>query len=174
MDKSSGSKPAGVEPLISLKRPDQAGLLAALMNHAAAPLEKALALDLVNTMYAHGVGALTPVDFIARLLDHLQISFSVPQEQLDLIPKTGPLMVVANHPFGAIEGLILASTLLQVRPDVKIPANHLLGRIAELRDLFFLVNVLADDHSSRNRTPCGKRLPTCATVVPWAFSPLAK
>ena len=41
------------------------------------------------------------------------------------IPTKDPAIVVANHPFGAIEGIILADILRSRRPDVKIMANHL-------------------------------------------------
>jgi putative hemolysin len=48
--------------------------------------------------------------------------------------------VVANHPFGAIEGIILADILRSRRPDVKIMANHLLKCIPEMRELFIFVD----------------------------------
>lgn len=52
-------------------------------------------------------------------------------------------MVVANHPYGALEGLILARLLLKVRPDVKVMANYILSRVPELRDMFLLVDPFA-------------------------------
>jgi putative hemolysin len=42
-----------------------------------------------------------------------------------LIPRQGPVIAVANHPFGLIEGAILTALLPSVRPDAKILANHL-------------------------------------------------
>ncbi|MEJ7607840.1 MAG: GNAT family N-acyltransferase [Bryobacteraceae bacterium] len=48
--------------------------------------------------------------------------------------------MVANHPFGFIEGGILASLLRKLRPDVKIMANSLLAAFPEASDLFLLVN----------------------------------
>lgn len=54
----------------------------------------------------------------------------------DQIPKTGGAVIVANHPFGGLEGIIMAHLLLQVRSDIKIVANPFLSRIQELKSLF--------------------------------------
>ena len=51
--------------------------------------------------------------------------------------------MVANHPFGGVEGLLLAEMLLGLRPDVKLLANQILGRISELSDFFILVDPFA-------------------------------
>ena len=78
--------------------------------------------------------------FLARILDLFRIHCPVSQQFLERIPASGPCVVVANHPFGAIEGIMLAYHLLRARPDVKVMANYLLGRIPELRDLFIFVD----------------------------------
>jgi putative hemolysin len=57
--------------------------------------------------------------------------------------------VVANHPFGGIEGLILAKLLLTRRPDATLMANYFLGRIPELRELFLLVDPFGRPESVR-------------------------
>jgi putative hemolysin len=52
---------------------------------------------------------------------------------LSRVPADGALLVVANHPHGALDGLALASLLRQVRSDVKLLGNQLLCRIPEMR-----------------------------------------
>ena len=50
------------------------------------------------------------------------------------------MVAVANHPFGLIEGAILAVQLAAVRPDVKVMANHLLATLPEARQHCIFVN----------------------------------
>src|SRR5687767_4562810 len=103
-------------------------------------IERLLTIDVSNETYAAFSGASGWGDFVQRCLDHLHVSYRVVRQDLKRVPKSGPLIVVANHPFGCIEGIILANLLAQVRPDVKIMANHLLARIPEMRDLFIFVD----------------------------------
>ena len=70
---------------------------------------------------------------LALLNVHPQVS----ERDLALIPKQGPVVAVANHPFGLIEGAILASLLLSVRPDVKVMANHLLAAMPETSQVVY-------------------------------------
>src|SRR6478609_6840469 len=96
------------------------------------PLEHMLGLDRLNEHYAAVQSR--PGDFAARSLSALNITYDVSPEGLTRIPKTGPLVIVANHPFGGLDGLILSALVRQVRPDAKILANFLLQRIPEMRD----------------------------------------
>jgi putative hemolysin len=77
-----------------------------------------------------------------RILEMLGVAYNVFESDLAIAPSQGPLVVVANHPFGAIEGMILASILLKVRSDTKIMANFLLRSlgVSELNDLLILVD----------------------------------
>jgi putative hemolysin len=56
------------------------------------------------------------------------------------IPASGPVVIVANHPGGAVDGLALLHTVRRRRDDVKLLATHLLGRIPELRECVIGVN----------------------------------
>jgi putative hemolysin len=78
--------------------------------------------------------------FEIRALEALDIRAESSPGALDSIPTHGPLLIAANHPHGALDGLLLASVLRAARPDVRILANHLLSRIPELNLLCFFVD----------------------------------
>jgi putative hemolysin len=56
------------------------------------------------------------------------------------LPAKGPVVIVANHPFGLIEGAILGALAAEVRPDFKILANSLLGSVPALADYLIPVD----------------------------------
>lgn len=77
---------------------------------------------------------------------------------LQRIPAIGPLIVVANHPLGGLEGMLLTRELLKFRSDTKVLTNELLLRIPEFENLFIGLDVLSDSASLSNargiRTAC--------------------
>ena len=75
-----------------------------------------------------------------RLLDFLGVTFTTSDVDLARIPNSGPAIVTANHPFGILEGAILASLLRRIRPDVRFLANGILNAIPEVRDLLIPVD----------------------------------
>lgn len=79
-------------------------------------------------------------EFADHLLENMNITIDVAPEQLDNIPKEGGFIVVSNHPFGGIEGVMLLSVVAKRRPDFKLMANFILSHIPNLKDCFFSVN----------------------------------
>lgn len=79
-------------------------------------------------------------EFADHLLENMGITIDVAPEQLENIPKEGGFMVVSNHPFGGIEGVLLLSAIAKVRPDFKLMANFILSHIPNLKECFFSVN----------------------------------
>ncbi len=59
-------------------------------------------------------------------LDIMGITLETPEAQLQRIPKTGAVIVVANHPHGLVDGMVLAETIGRVRTDYKILTRSLL------------------------------------------------
>ncbi len=79
-------------------------------------------------------------EFLDKILDHYEIDFDVPLEDLKRLPKSGPYITISNHPLGGIDGVLLLKLLLQERPDFKIVANFLLHRIEPLKPYIMPVN----------------------------------
>jgi putative hemolysin len=96
----------------------------------------------------------TGAKFAARLLECMDIRFTIRDGDLARIPTRGPSILVANHPYGIVEGLILMVALERIRPDFKLLANSWLGWIEELRHQLILVNPF-DSCAARadNRAP---------------------
>ena len=111
-------------------------------------IEKLLALDRFDCLYedAPGCGA-RPL--AQRSLALLNVSPQISERDLALIPKQGPVVAVANHPFGLIEGAILAALLPAVRPDVKILANHLLSSVPDAAQSCIFVDPFGGDKAVR-------------------------
>jgi len=98
-------------------------------------LERALGLDQLRRAYEGLEQDDRP--FFRRCLEAQEVTYEVtgPTE----VPREGGLLVISNHPFGAIEGLLLGDHILKVRQDLKILANGWLGMLPELKP--YLIDV---------------------------------
>ncbi len=131
-------------------------LLARAALAAARPaISIALGLPALRQVYARAQSASLDT-FEARALEALNVRFRVHSTGTEGIPRSGPLIVAANHPTGAMDGLVVAEVVRQVRPDVRLVANHLLARIPELGDSCFFVDPFGGP-AARARSRSGLR-----------------
>lgn len=86
---------------------------------------------------------LTGFDFIDEVLDYFNFSYSISNRHRSNIPATGRVLIVANHPLGALDGLSLLKMVGEVRRDVKIVANDMLLNFDALKPLFLPVDNLS-------------------------------
>jgi putative hemolysin len=84
---------------------------------------------------------------LESLLAAMRIRLRIDATDQARIPVGGPVVVVANHPYGILDGAILTVLLTRVRPDVKILANFLLGDIPELAEHCIFVDPFQSDRS---------------------------
>jgi putative hemolysin len=130
---------------IKFEEPIQKMLFSMVKN----PIEHVLAFPRLNKAYADIAHMTDNRPFPDKALEQLNVSYDLDKEDLARLQKaTGPVIVVANHPFGGIEGIILASVL---RPALrrKVAANSLLNCIPEMRDLLIPVNPKGIQRSER-------------------------
>jgi putative hemolysin len=93
--------------------------------------ERLLGLSALNRLYDDAT-ARAEGHVVDRMLGALGVSIESIGD-LGPLHGSGPLIVVANHPLGALDGLVLASLVARGRPDVRLLANRLLMRIPALR-----------------------------------------
>ncbi|MCY9804692.1 GNAT family N-acetyltransferase [Vibrio scophthalmi] len=103
--------------------------------------EWATGLSKLDKFYAQRPAQCNTETFLRFTLQALGIDYQIIKGSLNQVPEQGAAVIVANHPLGCVEGVILAELLLMIRPDVKILANHYLKTVPELDSLFIGVDV---------------------------------
>jgi len=84
---------------------------------------------------------------LENLLAQMRVGLRVEAADQARIPTSGPVVVVANHHYGMLDGAILTVLLTRVRPDVKVLTNFLLGDVPELQQHCIFVDPFQTDHS---------------------------
>jgi len=115
-------------------------------------------LDKVDELYRQIQGS--PEGFhLEALLAEMRIEMRLDAADQARIPATGPVVVVANHPYGMLDGAILTVLLSRVRPDVRILTNFWLAGIPELEQHCIFVDPFQSDRSvESNRRPVREAL----------------
>lgn len=92
-------------------------------------------------------GAPVGVTFWPKAIRHMGIRIDTPPEEIARIPKTGPVVVVANHPSGLVDGMIMAEMVSRVRSDFRILTRSLLTGIPEIEEFMIPVPFPHEDNS---------------------------
>jgi putative hemolysin len=113
--------------------------------------QKFLPLEKVRALYRRVQKS--PAGFgLENLLAEMRVDLRVDAADAGRIPATGPVVVVANHPFGMLDGAVLAVLLTRVRPDVKVMTNYLLRDVPELARHCIFVNPFQADRAADDHT----------------------
>ena len=137
-----------IPPLLDLDAIPNPVLKAALAV-AGGPLKKWLAVDQLNEVHEALVRTGTSETFCSRLLEIVGCRYEVSTSDLERIPLTGPVVVVANHPLGGLDGIILGDLLRRRRKDVRLMANFLLKKVKFAEDHMFFVDPFGGEESAR-------------------------
>ncbi|CAA6817651.1 MAG: Putative hemolysin [uncultured Sulfurovum sp.] len=81
-----------------------------------------------------------PFSFVESVLDYFNFSYKISSNQIENIPASGRVVIIANHPLGALDALSLIHLIRKVRADIKVVANDMLAEIEQLKPLLVGVN----------------------------------
>ena len=79
-------------------------------------------------------------DFWSVMVDRYKLSLSVTGGSLDNIPKTGPLILIANHPYGILDGLMMGHVLQQSRGDFRILAHRVFRKAEDINRIILPIS----------------------------------
>lgn len=85
----------------------------------------------VNKAYDR-IGSSEREDFMAALLEYLNLSVEVEPADLEKIPESGAFITVSNHPYGPLDSILLAHLMTSKRDDFKVLSNDMLHRVPQM------------------------------------------
>ena len=124
-------------PRISYTNPDDAWLVRNFVSSIEILLGRNKIEAVYNRLKDEQFNLLT---FFSSALEETKITAKYDLDKLYAAPKTGPLMFVANHPFGIVDGIVLCDMALRVRGDLRIMLHSLLCQDRQLAQFFLPID----------------------------------
>ena len=79
-------------------------------------VKKISKIDHIKDLYKKNYNELKRTDnFWAKIIEYFNIKYTV--KSIENIQNEGPVIIVCNHPFGLLDGLIIASIIAKIRKD---------------------------------------------------------
>jgi len=88
----------------------------------------------------------------------LKVNIVCPEDEIKKIPATGPVVMVANHPFGFTDGLVLTNLVCKVRPDLKLLTRAFFASVPEIEDNMVAVAFPHDPESQKKNIAVRKEI----------------
>jgi putative hemolysin len=121
--------------------------------------EQLLGLQRCQKLYDQLDPQLQVDHFPEAALQKLAVDYHLGSHGKIRIPATGACILIANHPFGGIEGLVLIDILTKLRPDFKVMANFILSRIPQLQERLISVDPFGGETAAKiNMAPLRQSL----------------
>ncbi len=113
--------------------------------------KKILHEDEINTFLAQT--SVRGIGFVEKLLEHKNVSYQVKSSEIENIPALGNVVIIANHPLGGMDSMVLLKMISDARHDkkVKIIANEMLMEFDPIRELLIPVNNIDGKVSKQSR-----------------------
>ncbi|MDF1793452.1 MAG: lysophospholipid acyltransferase family protein [Thalassobaculaceae bacterium] len=97
-------------------------------------VEKMTGQPRVKRLYLeHRLNPVPDEDFWSAAVRKLELNLIYDRAKWDAVPKDGPLVIVANHPFGVLDGIVVSYLTSRIRPRFKVLTNSVLFRAPEVR-----------------------------------------
>jgi len=105
--------------------------------------------------------------FIEAVLSHLDVSYSVDQNEIENIPAMGKLIIASNHPMGALDAFSLIHLVSRTRQNgrVKIVANQVLMQVPQLKEMLIPVDNMTGKLSKKSMRLIEEALEQEAVVI---------
>lgn len=100
---------------------------------------KVMGLDKANEHYARCAGG-NANDFAARAMKEVGVGYDIKPEQLDYVPREEAFIMLANHHYGGLDGMMTLDLIGHIRPDYRTVSTFLLGKVPEMKPTMFPVN----------------------------------
>ena len=92
-----------------------------------------------------------------EILKKLNISLEYDRRKVEKIPQYGPVILIANHPFGVVDGLILGCLLAERRLDFSLIVNEVLTREKLLKKYFLPIDFRNNKEALRTNIDTRKK-----------------
>lgn len=127
-------------------------------------IERALRFPTMNRIYREIHARPDDRHFCDRALEALGVTVRITHGGAERIPREGPVVLVANHPMGGVDGLAMLSIMQRVRPDGRMVGNYLMSILPDLRGVYFFVDPFGQAESVR------RNMATMRQVLEWLRS----
>ena len=131
-----------VEKALTLKYPRSAYYPRIVKQCVVYLLKKLLHQEEINTFLRHGEAYLG-FDFVEAVLEYFNFGYTLSNKDKANIPSSGRVIIIANHPLGALDALALISLIKEIRSDIKVLANDVLMQIEPLSELLIPIDNLS-------------------------------
>ncbi len=115
------------------------------------------------------------LDFLNEFFEYLDFSYTMSARDKEKIPAQGKLLIIANHPLGMLDGMVLLKAVKEVRSDVKIVTEDMLWKIENLQSILLpFDSVLEDNNPESNYSDILKSLQNEEAVIVFPASEVSK
>lgn len=133
VNRSTGAAPREISYSWSAKNLAQRALIKTIENLTGRPRLLKMALGYENEVEAGR-------DFWEVMQERYGIQMHFRDGGLENIPRKGPLVLVANHPYGILDGMAMGRVLSETRGDFKIIAHVVFRKAKDLQDVILPID----------------------------------